>query len=77
MSTQNDKAVVDRALLPSSDSDNSIPKSGIPRIPLNLRAHKTALAITAALLVTSSGILPVVLYYILKHGAHTSDEIGK
>lgn len=44
----------------------------IPQIPLDLRKHKKSIAVHFSILIFFSGILPVALYFILRHGASLS-----
>jgi hypothetical protein len=48
----------------------------IPRIDLNLREHKLAIGIQWSILVTSSCIVPIVLYFALRYGADLEAKIG-
>jgi hypothetical protein len=49
----------------------------ISRIPLDLREHRTAIATTWAILFTSSGLLPVILYFVLTKVALLNLWIGR
>jgi hypothetical protein len=48
----------------------------IPRIPLDLREHKVSIGVTWSILLLSSGILPVILYFVLRYGANLKLQIG-
>ncbi|KAF1981166.1 hypothetical protein K402DRAFT_398790, partial [Aulographum hederae CBS 113979] len=53
--------------LDSSTNNNAPEKSQYPRIPIDLRAHKLAIAIPWIVLVTTGCILPIVGYFSLHY----------
>jgi hypothetical protein len=55
----------------ADDANNALPK-----IDLNLWNHKTAIAIHWTILFVSSGVLPIVLYFALRYGAHLALGTG-
>lgn len=50
-------------------------KPQITRLPLNLRAHKTPIAIFFAITLITSGILPLVGYFALHYETHLKTQI--
>ena len=57
---------------PSNEAGN-----GVPRISLNLRDHKLPIAINWVILFISSGVLPILLYFVLRYVAHLKLGIGR
>lgn len=49
----------------------------LPHVSYNLRDHKKGIIISWGVLVLSSGVLPILLYYVLRYSAHLDLTEGK
>lgn len=60
-----------------SSSPDSLRKPLIPQVSYNLRDHKKGIIISWSILVLSSGVLPILLYFVLRYRTDIDLTTGK